>query len=279
MTVETNARFVTDLNEAYPRNRDLIKEGDDHLRLLKSVLKNTFPGIDAAVTASAEKLNHLDGTFSFEGDTATINRDVVFAEKKELDMGENRIVNCGLPKDENDVVTVGYLQNFNWPIGSIYMTADARDPKDIFGFGEWEEFAKGRVIIGTGQSIDGNADAETFVNGKTGGLYKTKITTENMPEHTHGVSAIKITKAGAHKHDSGVAIRAASEHAFGVAQERPQNHSYEHHKFGESIGNPWTGDAGDHEHELSGSTDTAGSGSAMNNIQPWIACNIWQRIK
>lgn len=279
MTVETNARFVNDLNEAYPRNRDLIKEGDDHLRLLKSVLKNTFPGIDAAVSASAEKLNHIDATFSFEGDTATINRDVVFSEKKGLDMGENPIKNCGLPKDENDVVTVAYLQNFNWPIGSIYMTVDSRDPKDIFGFGEWEEFARGRVIIGTGQTVDGNADSATFANEKTGGLFNTKLTTENMPEHAHGMAAVKVGKAGEHKHDSGVAIRAAREHPFGMAEERNTNHSYEHHKFNEQIGSPWTSEVAGHEHKLEGSSDTAGSGTPANNIQPWVACNIWKRIK
>lgn len=279
MTVETNARFINDLNEAYPRNRDLIKEGDDHLRLLKSVLKNTFPGIDASVTASTAKLNALDSAFSFEGDTGTVKTDMVFADKVSLDMGENRITNCGLAKDENDVVTVAFLQNANWPIGSIYMTADARNPAEIFGFGEWEEFARGRVIIGTGQGIDGSADTATFANGKTGGLYNTKITSENMPEHIHGMSNVKVSKDGAHKHDSGVAIRAAREHPFGMAEERNANHSYEHHKYNEQIGSPWTSDVEGHEHKLEGSTDSAGSGTPINNIQPWIACNIWQRTK
>ncbi|MGL5014602.1 MAG: phage baseplate protein [Bacteroidales bacterium] len=279
MTVETNARFVNDLNEAYPRNRDLIKEGDDHLRLLKSVLKNTFPGVDSAITASSAKLNHLDGTFTFDGDTGTINRDLVFAEKKGLDMGGSRITNCGLGKEPTDVVTIEYIQNANWPIGSIYMTADARNPKDIFGFGEWEEFARGRVIIGTGQVVDGSADTATYANGKTGGLLNTKITTENIPEHIHGMSAVKVTSAGKHKHDSGVAIRAVNQQPFGVAKERGELYSYEHHKYGENVGSPFTDETGDHTHKLEGSTDTAGSGTPVNNVQPWIACNIWQRTK
>lgn len=279
MTVETNARFVSDLNEAYPRNRDLIKEGDDHLRLIKSILKNTFPGIDSAITASSAKLNLLNSAFDFEGETGTFNVDFTFAKDKTLDMGENRITNCADPKEDSDVVTVAFLQKYNWPVGSIYMTVDARNPSEIFGFGEWEEFARGRVIIGTGQSVDGNADVKTFVNEATGGLFNTKLTTENLPEHIHGTSAIKIAKGGEHKHDSGVAIRAAAEHPFGMAEKRPANHSYEHHQFGDHIGSPWTANAEGHVHALEGSTDSAGSGTPFNNIQPWIACNIWKRTK
>lgn len=279
MTVETNARFINDLNEAYPRNKDLIKEGDDHLRLIKSTLKNTFPGIDEAVSATAAKLNKLDDTFEFEGSTGTVQSDLKFAEGKTLDMGENRIKNCGLAKDEDDVVTVAYLQNYNWPIGSIYMTVDARNPKEIFGFGEWEIFAKGKVIVGTGIGIDSNSDTKTFVNGATGGLYTTKLTTENLPAHIHGMSTVKVGKGGEHKHDSGVAIREGASHPFGKAEDRPTNHSYEHHKYDEQIASPWTSEVEGHEHKLEGSSDPAGSGTPSDNLQPWIACNIWQRLK
>lgn len=38
------ASFVNGLDETKPLNTDLVAEGDDHLRLLKAVLKGTFPG-------------------------------------------------------------------------------------------------------------------------------------------------------------------------------------------------------------------------------------------
>ncbi len=38
------ASFVDGLDETKPLNTDLVAEGDDHLRLLKAVLKGTFPG-------------------------------------------------------------------------------------------------------------------------------------------------------------------------------------------------------------------------------------------
>ena len=42
MGIETG-QYVTDLDEAWPTANDSISMGDDHLRLIKTVLKNTFP--------------------------------------------------------------------------------------------------------------------------------------------------------------------------------------------------------------------------------------------
>ena len=48
MTVES-ASFISGLVPAYPPGSDSISEGDDHLRLLKSVLQGTFPNANAAI--------------------------------------------------------------------------------------------------------------------------------------------------------------------------------------------------------------------------------------
>ena len=42
MTVET-ASYISQLNNSYPAVGDPVGEGDDHLRLIKSVLKTSFP--------------------------------------------------------------------------------------------------------------------------------------------------------------------------------------------------------------------------------------------
>jgi hypothetical protein len=47
MGVET-ATYVADLQAANPGSSDLRSQGDDHLRLLKSVLQNTFPNASRA---------------------------------------------------------------------------------------------------------------------------------------------------------------------------------------------------------------------------------------
>lgn len=50
MTVET-ATYINQLNATYPTGSDQKQEGDDHLRLLKSTIKATFPNIAGAVSA------------------------------------------------------------------------------------------------------------------------------------------------------------------------------------------------------------------------------------
>jgi microcystin-dependent protein len=52
-------QFISDLVTNWPLPTDRRREGDDHLRLLKTTLKNSFPNIDAAVTATPKQLNAL----------------------------------------------------------------------------------------------------------------------------------------------------------------------------------------------------------------------------
>ena len=55
MTIET-ATYLKDLNNALPATGDLVAEGDEHLRLMKTVLQTTFPGrgvADMSVVAKA----------------------------------------------------------------------------------------------------------------------------------------------------------------------------------------------------------------------------------
>jgi hypothetical protein len=56
MGLET-ASFINGLVESNPTSSDGANQGDNHLRLIKTVLKNTFPNITGAVTATQAQLN------------------------------------------------------------------------------------------------------------------------------------------------------------------------------------------------------------------------------
>lgn len=56
MPLET-ATLINDLVNTNPAATDGIVQGDDHIRLLKTTLKATFPNITAPVTATAAQLN------------------------------------------------------------------------------------------------------------------------------------------------------------------------------------------------------------------------------
>lgn len=52
-----SASYIAQLNSANPTSTDVVSQADDHLRLIKSVLKNTFPNLDQPVTATPANLN------------------------------------------------------------------------------------------------------------------------------------------------------------------------------------------------------------------------------
>ena len=56
MGLETGTT-IADLNENWPEGTDNVSQGDDHLRLIKSVLKSQFPNLDCAVLATCDDLN------------------------------------------------------------------------------------------------------------------------------------------------------------------------------------------------------------------------------
>lgn len=53
--------FINSLNASNPASVDGLAQADDHMRLIKSTVKATFPNITGAVTATHAELNVLDG--------------------------------------------------------------------------------------------------------------------------------------------------------------------------------------------------------------------------
>ena len=63
MGLETGT-YLDDLVPTNPASTDGLSQADDHLRLIKSTLANSFPSITGAVTATHTELNALDGITS-----------------------------------------------------------------------------------------------------------------------------------------------------------------------------------------------------------------------
>jgi len=60
MPLETGT-YISDLNASNPAGTDFLDKADDHMRLIKSTVKATFPNLTGAVTATQAELNILDG--------------------------------------------------------------------------------------------------------------------------------------------------------------------------------------------------------------------------
>lgn len=61
MALETGT-YVNALVTSNPASTDGLAQADDHIRLIKTTLKNTLPNATGAITASHSELNALDGS-------------------------------------------------------------------------------------------------------------------------------------------------------------------------------------------------------------------------
>jgi hypothetical protein len=67
MGLETGS-FISDLNASNPIDAtDQVSQGDDHIRLIKAVLKSQFPNLNAAVNFTPTEANYLDGLTGVTG--------------------------------------------------------------------------------------------------------------------------------------------------------------------------------------------------------------------
>lgn len=60
MALET-ANYINGLVATNPTATDTVAQADDHIRLIKSVIKATFPNINGAINATPAELNIVDG--------------------------------------------------------------------------------------------------------------------------------------------------------------------------------------------------------------------------
>jgi hypothetical protein len=69
MALETST-YIDGLVATNPVATDGLQQADDHMRLIKSTIKSTFPAITGAVTATHTEINHLNG---YLGDVVDFN--------------------------------------------------------------------------------------------------------------------------------------------------------------------------------------------------------------
>ncbi len=236
MGLETGT-YISDLNSSNPAAGDAVNEGDDHIRLVKSTVKATFPSITGAVTSTHTELNLLDGVTA---NTAELNYvDVTTLGTAQASKAVTADANIDITGVRNLTCTgtvtssAGTLTAIQtvYPVGSIYINAAvATNPGTLLGFGTWVAFGAGRVIVGLNA-----ADSDFDTVQETGGAKTHTLSTAELPSHTHNSNFVTG--------GSGVS---------GVNT------------------------AGNYD-AATNATSATGGGSAHNNVQPYIVAYMWRR--
>lgn len=130
-----------------------------------------------------------------------------------------------------------------YPVGSIYIsTSSAFNPQTTWG-GRWRKTADGRCLIGAN---------DTYPLGSTGGEAAHYLTGNEMPPHGHTAGKVVGFKLG-HTGIASSAINPYGEQFLYIDQSSNSASS-----------------------ELS--TNAEGGGASHNNMQPYLAVYIWERI-
>jgi hypothetical protein len=219
MTVET-ATLIHELNSALPDPADGLTEGDNHIRLLKSAIKATFPNINAAITATDETLNNIrtatasldalaaltpaaDRLPYFTGASAaalatfsafarTLVDDVdATAARTTLGLGALAVKNTVATADhDNDSVTFAKMQNINTSRLLGRTTAAAGDIEEI-SVGSGLALAAG--VLSSSSTVqaalfqDQKADG-TAGGGSTTGSWQTRVLNTSVFNNITGAS-------------------------------------------------------------------------------------------
>lgn len=138
------------------------------------------------------------------------------------------------------------------PVGSIVITTVAQSPELVFG-GTWITWGSGRVPVGVDKAQE---EFETVE--KTGGEKSHWLSIHETPSHTHALEP----NGSAHSFAWGASKGNVHVQANAVGGASPSGSNYLYTRQGE-----WN------------QTGASGSTQPHNNLQPYITCYMWKRIK
>jgi hypothetical protein len=263
MALETGT-YIDSLVTANPAATDALSQADDHLRLLKSTIKATFPNITGAITATQAAINakvaEPVSAITSDGSTPSLGTGITGAELKTLigvvepaittstdAEGEvTPVLSAGITAAEvialigaAEAATTATLLGC-YPVGSIYTSIVSTSPSTHFG-GTWVSFGQGRVLVGHDDSASPDSD---FVASSTdgssvlvGGAKTHTLSVDEIPSHTHSISGIEDARGtGSDGSEDGVSS--------------------------------FTGTL---------TSNATGGGLAHNNVQPYVVVYMWKR--
>jgi hypothetical protein len=185
-----------------------------------------------------------------------------------------------------------------WPVGSVFITTSAEEPFDLFGFGTWQAFGAGRVLVGLDSSDTDFDTIEEIGGAKTatpvGTVSQPTFTGDALAAHVHGPGTLlpsphtgtAVAPHASHTHEftqdaNEVSPNLVEESFSGVAvsgttgnESQPLTHSVTQPNDHTMSGETEAVSAGTPSGAVSQPTFT---GNAMSIQQKYIAVKFWKR--
>ncbi len=245
--------YIDDLDSSLPGTTDPLAQADDHLRNIKSVLKQTFPNINGPVTSTQAELDapRAVPAINSDGTNATFNTGIDAAKIKALvGVVEPAIASDGTSPTLSSGITVDDLRTLlqiraldAYPVGSIYMSVNSTNPQTVFG-GVWQAIAPGRVLVGMDPS---DTDFDSLL--EEGGEKEVTLGESELPAHKHDI----LTRQQAH-------VELFSDAQTTIREIRDNS------------------SAGGSSSTKTDETELTGGGNAHNNLQPYLVVSMWKRF-
>ncbi len=160
-----------------------------------------------------------------------------------------------------------------YPVGSIYINAtSSSNPATLLGFGTWEAFGAGRMMVGlnasdalfdTAEETGGSKDAIVVSHTHTG-------TTASNGAHTHNLISEGTANTGL---TSSNVISQQVNEASGLIENANFEYALRSNSGTATLG--VTSSNGAHTHTIT--TDSTGSSGTNANLPPYIVVRMWKR--
>ena len=144
-----------------------------------------------------------------------------------------------------------------YPVGSVYINGQSnQNPENVLGFGKWEEFSEGRILVGEGGNLSGE-----------GGEQLTQLSVSQMPAHSHSSYTDQANDNHRHKYKE---IQSGPTTSSGGWGSRAFMTNARQNKETDPAG-------GDHNHTID--VEEVGDGNPHNNLQPYVVVRMWKRVE
>ena len=164
-----------------------------------------------------------------------------------------------------------------FPVGAVFLAVVSTNPATLLGYGTWSAFGAGRMLVGLNS---GDTDFDTVE--ETGGAKTHTLTAAEMPVHTH------VQDAHNHTQDAHTHTQNAHSHVLTELRDATTGGSTTNIALtadtSSTTGTKTTGSttAGNQNATATNQAATAtnqnaGSGSAHNNLPPYIVVYMWKR--